>query len=56
MWIEGGKNFEKRPEVEMGAMTSPSKTHTHTHEHTWTPHPHIGKEDSNLPPEESGSH
>lgn len=34
----GGGDFEKKPEVEMGVVMSPTKIHTHAHIHC--PHAH----------------
>ena len=31
----GKKNFEKRPEIGMGVVMSPTHTHTHTSTHTY---------------------
>lgn len=63
MWRNGKKNFEKRPEVEMGVVMSPTKTHTHTYTvliHTHKPactlHPHVRKTVSNLPSKDRGCH
>jgi len=52
---EWEKNFEKRPQVGMGVVMSPTHTRAHTYEYAHTLHLHIRKVVSKLPYKESGS-